>query len=102
MAMAMPSMERQVRRRAGIPKKRTKARTAPEPAPSQPLPLPNLGTIRSAVAATLVMVAVAVPLVVPELSATGEPLVTEQVGASPDWLVGPPELSAQVRVTEPV
>jgi hypothetical protein len=32
------SIERQLRRRAGIPKKSKKAKTAPPPAPDQPLP----------------------------------------------------------------
>ena len=72
-------MERQLRRRAGIPKKRSTARRAPEPAPNKvprgPLPLPNLGMTMSATAACVVTVALAVPLVVLPLSAMDEPLV---------------------------
>jgi len=100
MATTMPSMARQLRRRAGIPKKKSSASTVPEPAPSQPLPLPKAGTTRPAVAAVLLTVAVAVPgLVVPKFS--DAPLVMEQEGVSPDWLVGPPELSEQLSATVP-
>jgi hypothetical protein len=49
----------------------------------------------------VVTVAVALPLVVPAESATGEPVVMEQPGASPDWFVGPPVME-QLRVTLPV
>jgi hypothetical protein len=49
----------------------------------------------------VVTVAVAWPLVVPAESATSEPPVMEQPGASPDWLDGPP-VREQVRVTLPV
>ena len=48
----------------------------------------------------MLTVAVAVPLVVLELSVTGEPALMEQVGASPDWLAGP-EVMEHVRVTLP-
>ena len=41
------------------------------------------------------------PLVVPAESETGEPVVMEQPGASPDWLDGPLVME-QVRVTLPV
>lgn len=75
-----PSIERQLRRRAGIPRKRRRARTALPPAPVHPLPLPgSLGMSSDAVAAVVYTVMVDVPLVVLELSVTVE-LPLEQEG----------------------
>ncbi len=48
----------------------------------------------------VVTVAVTWPLVMDAVSETGEPMVMEQVGASPDWFVGP-LVREQVRVTLP-
>ena len=93
------SIRRQVRRRAGIPRKTTNAKTA-LPAPNH---VPSLGRRRGrinwlVVAAVVAMVAVTVPLVFVELSTTvvGE---MEQVGSStaPDGEV----VSAQASVAVP-
>jgi hypothetical protein len=78
----MPSIERQLRRRAGIPRKRRKARTALPPAPAHPLPLPgSLGMSSAAVAAVVftVMVACPVPDATPETRVIVE-LPPEHVG----------------------
>jgi len=76
-----PSIDRQPRRRAGIPRKTTKARSAPPAAPKTPRFLPgSFGETRLlVVAAVVLIVAVAVPLVVLELSATVVGLI-EQLG----------------------
>ena len=71
---SMPSMARQARRRAGIPRKATSASTVPPPIPSQPKPWRS----RLAVALVVLNVTVAVPLVLEELNVTVEP--TEHVG----------------------
>jgi hypothetical protein len=98
MATRMPSMESQLRRRAGMPKKRSRARTTPEPAPSQPLlpPPGRAGRARSAlVAAVVEMDSVAVAGVVPlKVTEDGETL---QVAGSVEALL----VNEQVRLTVP-
>lgn len=74
-AASDPISARQLRRRAGIPKKTSKARTV-APAPSQPLPR---GRVRAATGAVVMKVSVTLPLLVVELSVTGDP-VTLQLG----------------------
>jgi hypothetical protein len=93
----MPSMERQLRRRAGIPRKTRKASIAPPPAPAQPLP-GSFGTASDAVAAVVLTVTVAVPLVVVELSVTVL-LPLEQLGryVAPEGY----DVNAHVSVTVP-
>jgi hypothetical protein len=75
------SIDLQLRRRAGIPRKSRKARTAPPPAPAQPRPLPgSFGEASAALVAAVVLSAmVAVPLVMLELSVTVVGLI-EQLG----------------------
>jgi hypothetical protein len=100
MSATAPSIDRQMRRRAGIPSRIRSARTAPPPAPPHPLPLPGLGVVNALLllGAVVDTVTVAVPLVVVVLSVTVE-LPPEQVGGSVapegDWV------SAQVSVTVP-
>ena len=94
------SIERQPRRRAGIPRKTRRASTAP-PVPIHPLPLrrgPGC-TIWLLVAAVEAIVAVTVPLVVLELNATveGERV---QLGASVT-VDGLEDVSEQLRVAVP-
>jgi hypothetical protein len=98
-ATRTPSIDRQLRRRAGMPMNTRNASSAPAPPPVQPRPLPNLGQANALLEAAVVFtVTVAVPLVVPELRFTAE-LAPEQVGRS----VAPvgDEVSAQVSVTAP-
>ena len=94
-----PTIDRQLRRRAGIPKNSSNASTAPPPAPIQPFPGPIFGRTSSLVLAAVVpTVTVAVPLVVDELNVTVW-LPFEQLGRSvaPDG----DEVSAHVIVTLP-
>ena len=75
MATRTPSMDRQLRRRAGMPKKTSRASTAPLPPPSHPFPLPTLGKDEiGCAAAAVVTVAVACRLVFVALNVTGDPL----------------------------
>jgi hypothetical protein len=76
-----PSIDRQLRRRAGIPRKSRKARTAPPPAPAHPRPLPgSFGEASAALVAAVVFSStVAIPLVMLELSVTVVGLI-EQLG----------------------
>jgi hypothetical protein len=75
------SIDRQLRRRAGTPKKASKASTAPPPSHFLPLPRGLGRSSWAVVAAVVATVAVTVPLVEVELKATvvGD---SEQVGAS--------------------
>ena len=66
-----PSMARQLRRRAGMPKNTRRARTKPLPVPIHPL-LPGMAW-SMAVVAVVEMVRVAVPLAVPLVIVTVEP-----------------------------
>jgi len=76
-----PSIDRQLCRRAGIPRKSRKARTAPPPAPAQPRPLPgSFGEASAALVAAVVFSStVAIQLVMLELSVTVAGLI-EQLG----------------------
>jgi hypothetical protein len=92
-----PSIARQPRRRAGIPRKKSKAITAPPLAPIHP---PRRGrTSWLLVAAVLATVAVSVPLVALALSTTVE-LESAQVGASVT-VEGLDEVSEQLSVAVP-
>jgi len=95
----IPSIDRQLRRRAGIPKNSNSASTAPPPAPIQPLPGPSFGRTSSLLLAAVVStVTVAVPVVVVELSVTvWLPFVQLGRSVAPDG----DEVSAQVSVTLP-
>ena len=75
-AATKPANVHQLRRRDGIPKKTSKARTA-APAPFQPL----RGGARVATGAVVVKVRVTVPLLVVAVRVTGDP-VTLQPGTS--------------------
>ena len=94
-------MLRQLRRRTGIPKKMSTAKTAPPPAPSQPFP-GIFGRANSAVTGgDVLMVKVTVPLVFDEVRFTAVPLPppVHEVPSPPDAVV----LDCwQVRDTEPV
>jgi hypothetical protein len=86
----IPSIMRQLRRLAGIPKNIVKATSAPEPASAMPL-CGNTGRVSIAVvAAFVVTVAVPVPL------APNAAVDMEQVGVSAAEFVGPPEFSVQL------
>ena len=97
-----PSIDRQLRRRAGIPKSTRKASVMPLPAPIHPLPVAGRSGCTSWVVvvtgAVVVTVAVTVPLVAEELNATvvGD---SAQVGKS-TAPVGD-AVSAQVSVAVP-
>jgi hypothetical protein len=91
----MPSIDCQLRRRAGMPRNTSRAKTAP-PAPVRVLPGRTGRETAALVAATVLTVADAVP---PTLTAADGML---QVGESPDWFAGPPEFSVQVSVTVPL
>lgn len=99
MSTKTPSIDRQLRRRAGVTRSTRNARTAP-PAPAQPLPFPPaLGHTSIALLAEVELtVMVAVPVVAPPLRATVE-LPPEQVGrfVAPEGDV----VSAQASVTVP-
>jgi hypothetical protein len=91
----MPNIDRQLRRRAGIPRNTRKAKTAP-PAPIHPL---SEGLTWSIAAVDVVaMVSVAVPLAVPFVTVTVEPAV--QVGGS--LALAGPEVAVQVSVMTPL
>jgi hypothetical protein len=97
MRTSAPSIVRQLRRRAGIPKNSISARIAPPPAPSQPLPGPIFGLTSSLLVAPVV-VTVTVPVAVPELSVSGDDgPVQEGRSLAP---LGE-EVSAQLNVTVP-
>jgi hypothetical protein len=94
-------MERQLRRRAGMPKKMSRARTAPLPALSQPFP-GIFGRANSAVTGAAVpMVKVTVPLALDEVRVTAvpPPPPVHVVPSPPDAVV---LVCWQVRETEPV
>jgi hypothetical protein len=96
--MMIPSIDRQLRRLAGIPKKTSRARTAPPPAPAHPLPLP--GSIGYAtpevVGAEVETVKVAVPP-----AATAEPFVEVHVGIAVPVLLGLLVAAVQLSATIP-
>lgn len=77
MSISRPSMARQLRRRAGTPKKNSIASTAPAPAPNRPLPPTGLRS-SDVVAGVVATESEAVPEVAVALSAM-VPL-DEQVG----------------------
>lgn len=97
-----PSIARQLRRRAGMPRKTSNARTVPLPVPAHLLPLPSLGQFNPLLLTAVVVtvaVGVGVPIIDPEAKVTVEPFKKEQLGRS----VAPmgDEVSAQARVTVP-
>jgi hypothetical protein len=73
-------MDRQLRRRAGMPKKTSRARTAPPP--SHSFPLPTLGKTRSDVVEVVGTVAVTCWLVFVALNVTDELLRLQVDGGS--------------------
>jgi hypothetical protein len=93
----IPIMTRHTRRRAGIPKKTSSATIAVPPVLAQPL---TCGLANEAeVAAVVLTVAVAVPLLADVVRVTGEPVIV-QLGA---FVAPAGELvSAQLNVTEPL
>lgn len=93
------NIDRQLRRRVGIPRKTRKARNRPPLTPGQPRPFPRTGAgCIAAVAAVVFTVMVAVPLVGPALKVTVE-LPSEQLGRLAAF-VGE-DVSLQVSVITP-
>lgn len=90
----MPSIARQLRRRAGIPKNTMSARIAPDPVTATP---GNAGRFSAAVVAAVVLT-VAVPLPLDPNAVVD----TVHFGVSPAEFAGAPELSVQLlKVTVP-
>jgi hypothetical protein len=97
-AARIHSIDRELHRRTRIPRQRRNDRTAPPPVPAHPLLWPCLSRTCVTVAAVVLNVTVAVPVVVLELRVTSE-LPEEHVGrfVAPEGAI----VSEQVSVTVP-